>query len=339
MKCEELFTLLTDDNLKVKPQIVQIAKNSEGNINVIKTAVSSNTYIKDKLTVGSEVTGCYRWTTKMFSSPQGPLIYAANNYVIFTFPSGVSYTEEDYGVRSAFEVDKDFTVIPYNVNKFKTSDCFVIQGKAGGAWYDDLFFVSSVSRGLDSDGTVRKMLVGKFKSYDEVSFLSNDESLFNGLEKGDVLRLSADGRGRIVDISKMYSASSGYQSKMEVNYSGNASGFVKEIDAETKSILIDCNGKEYVFKSKSDEAFRVFLNDKKNKNVETVGFSDILENDFCYYKNKFCYYFGYSNSKKLLKGVIYNEKKHLSFWHFFGVLYMLPDNGHVCDRGRYCYNR
>lgn len=285
LKALEVFNYYVDDKLKVVPQLVQIATDVNGNINVLKTAVETTKYDKDKLTKGNTVTGCYRWTTQMFSSVNGPLLYVANTYKIFTFPSGVSYNEEDYSVGKTFTTDEDATVIPYNMDKFMTSDCFVEAGTETGTKRETLFFVSGVSNGLDSDENVRKMLFGRYGSYEEISFFAKNDSTFNNLQKGDVIQLYTDARGRVLSTKSIFSVEKGAQGFMSVNYTGNAAGYVTDIDNETKSIKLDCGDQgEFVLKHAGRASdvrnVNVYLNDAKSKKVEVVDFSDILVGDF-----------------------------------------------------------
>jgi len=282
LKSDELYRAVSKGS-KVEPQVIQYSKNMDGKINLIKTAVKTTEYMPDKLTVRDSVFGCYRWTSKMFSSANGPLLYAADEYVVFTFPAELSYDEDDYGIGSEFKVDKDFTVVPYNTDEFMTSDCFVIEGKAGGTLNEEVFIVSGFSEAVTGDGDVKKVVHGRFGTYSDISMIAKEDYIFDGLSVGDVVKFYIDGRGNVVDVESIYNVSSGYTGLMDVDYSGTAAGYVRKVDGEKKSIVIDVNGKEYVLKSTgrgSGGAVKVYLNDKEEGEAKIVNYSDILVGDY-----------------------------------------------------------
>lgn len=282
LKSDEFYKEVSK-GAKIEPQVIQYAKNMDGKINLLKTAVKTTEYMPDKLTVRDSVFGCYRWTSKMFSSVNGPLLYAADEYVVFTFPAELSYDEDDYGIGSGFTTDKDFTVVPYNTDEFMTSDCFVIEGKAGGTLNEEIFIVSGFSEAVTGDGDVKKVVHGRFGTYSDISMIAKEDYIFDGLSVGDVVKFYIDGRGNVVDVESIYNVSSGYTGLMDVDYSGTAAGYVRKVDGEKKSIVIDVNGKEYVLKSTgrgSGGAVKVYLNDKEEGEAKIVNYSDILVGDY-----------------------------------------------------------
>ena len=291
VKASEVYHSIADADGKVVPQIVQLSKDIEGNVNILKVAVESAEYDKDRLTKHpNEISGCFRWTTQMFSHQTGPKFYVATDYMIFTFPAqnadgSYSVDEDDYSVGNKFRADYSYTVTPYNMDRFMTTDCLVETGSATGAALNDLFLVSRVSEGIDADGTVKKMIFGRMGSYDEISFTAKDEKVFNGIAKGDVLGIYVDAKSRVTQKVVYYSVSQGYASKMNVDYGGSAAGRVVDVDPETKSIRISCGDLgEFVLKHAGRAAtapkVNVYLNDAESKRIELVSFADIRIGDF-----------------------------------------------------------
>lgn len=282
LKASKVYEAVTDDNGKVVPQIVQLKLNDDGEVTILKLAVKKNGYDSDYLTVKDAVTGCYRWTTKMFSSTSGPKLYIADNCVIFNFPADVSYNEEDYSVDTSFEVDDTHTVTPYNVDEFMTTDCVRRTASASGTTQSNLFVVNEVSRMLDADDNPKTVIIGQYGSYSGFSLMAKDNSIFDGVQKGDVLRVATDGNSRVMSFSKLFSAKDGKQPKMSVDYSGLAAGTVVKVDPATKRVLIDCGdlGTFALVANNERYTFSAYMNDAKQNRAYKVDFSDIQVGDF-----------------------------------------------------------
>ncbi len=290
LKAADLFDRIANAKGKVPTQVVQLSCDSEGKVDTLKLAVSSQKPIKNKLTVGNPVTGCYRWKTKVFGEQNYLGLYLAPTATIFIMPEILTTNPDDYGVNGSIKEDQVYTVTPYNTDEFYTSDCIVMNDKTSGTKADNLFVVSYVSKGVDSEDEVKTVLFGQYGAYSDYSVMAKNNSLFDGIERGDVLRLYTDKRNRVVDITKIYASSSGNVKSLNWNYGGVAVGQVKKTDVETMSILTDCG--EYgnvVFKPRPEEksSVKVYLVEKSKKGVQTISFSDIMTGDYVVMNNEY----------------------------------------------------
>ncbi len=284
LKASEIFNVLADSNKKVIPQVVQLCENADGEINVLKTAVSSQKPIKNKLTVGKTVTGCFRWTTRLLGNYNDIALYVADGATIFLMPDNeYSTNEHDYGVRmNSLTADEVYTVTPYNADKYNVSDCLVMKDSDGGVKADNLFIVSHVSKIVDSEDEVKTALYGQYGEYSDYSVIANDNSLFDGLQRGDVLELYRNNKSEIVKLNKVYTSASGFNPTFQYEYHGKISGFVEEVDADAKRLLIDCGqyGVKGILSNDSFNKVNVYLIDRSKKGVQRLDFSDIQKGDF-----------------------------------------------------------
>ncbi len=283
LKASEIFTLLVNANGRITPQVVQLSENSDGEINVLKIAVASQKSIKDKLTVGNTVTGCYRWTTKLLGNSNNIALYVADDATIFLLPQGYSTNEEDYSVRAgALDADETYTVTPYNTDDFGESDCIAMRDTDGGTKADNLFVVSYVSKIVDSNDEVKTALFGQYGDYSDYSVTAKNNSLFDGIGRGDVLELYMNKKSQIVNVEKIYTSASGFNSVFQYDYHGKVSGYVERVDPETKRLYINCGeyGKIGVKANESQYALNVYMCDRSKKGVEKLDFSDITKGDY-----------------------------------------------------------
>lgn len=283
LKASKIFNLLVNAKGRITPQVVQLSENGDGEINVLKIAVSSQKSIKDKLTVGNTVTGCYRWTTKLLGTRNNIALYIADDATIFLLPQGYSTNEEDYSVRAgALDADETYTVTPYNIDKFGQSDCISMRDSDGGAKADNLFVVSYVSKIVDSNDEVKTALFGQYGDYSDYSITAKDNSLFDGIGRGDVLELYMNKKSQIVNIEKIYTSASGFNPYFYYDYGGRVSGYVEDVDPEAKRLSLNCgeSGKVGLKANESQYALNVYMCDRSKKGVEKLDFSDITKGDF-----------------------------------------------------------
>lgn len=283
LKASEVFESIANASGKVTPQIVQLSTDSNGEINVLKTAVSSDKPIKNKLTVGTTKTGCYRWTTQLIGNRNDICFYIASGARVFLFPEILTTNESDYAVSNGgFSADKIYTLTPYNLDKFNTSDCFVMKAAESGTEQDTLFIVSSVAKIVNSDDEIKTALFGQYGDYANYSIVAKDNSVFDGIQRGDVLKIWTNSKNEVLKVEKMYSTSTGFRPSFFYDYGGNATGYVKDVDFEKKRILLDCGDYGEVAFAANESQYKVntFMVDRDKKGVEVLNFSDVVEGDF-----------------------------------------------------------
>lgn len=185
--------------------------NSGGELKILETAVKSNNDV-DALRLTSEKK--YRRFTNYTNSfmPESKYmdLFVDQDTLVFRVPSDAKnkYNAEKYQVASmnVFSTNSYYTVSAYNATDTVPADIVLYYADDEGGDIDSkssLCIVNRVYRGINSYGDVVNM-AEIYRDSVKSEIWSDDDTRFDGLKRGNVIRYSTDVNGNVTYVDKYF---------------------------------------------------------------------------------------------------------------------------------------
>ncbi len=195
------------------PQLVAYQLNGSGEISRLNTVQetvdpSDSNYLRKD---GAEKNRLYKIESKTFSGE----CYMTAKTTIFTVPRSVDdsgqyiWDVEGIAVKNLDSIRQEEQYICefYNIDDMMETEA-VLLFPAGGTVDASapVVIVDRIGQGLDAEDNVVKMLTG-YQNGKKVQLYAENDSLFDGLERGDAVQYARSGKGEVTSISKVFDAS------------------------------------------------------------------------------------------------------------------------------------
>ena len=263
---------------EIKGQVIKLTFNDGGEAKVIETAVESTTYDKNKLT--KTPYGQYTWRSgiRAFSD----LISSKCKYYLEDDASLVMIPDK-YSDKSAyiltdpmgfFEGDCNYTVSLYDIDKYGFSKLVVMKYEPRIS--DMLFTVSDIAL-MRADGEMHTMLTGYAGEYKDFTLLGYDTTVFDGVEIGDIIKVSTNAEGYVDSYTKVFDLSD-FTYKTDAQYKTRSyiAGEVVAVDTATKRLLIDAGGEKYSYRLNDTATVQEY---QSGGHIETLDIYNIMPHD------------------------------------------------------------
>lgn len=271
---------------EVKPQLLSYKTNDSGQINEVRIAETAAYGRSDKYMCLEPVSGTYRQNNS--SIDWGCFI--EDDAIIWIVPSDVSNEDEFHldSKANIFENSQSYTVIPYAVDEYNSTDKLVYSVDKLAekeAETSNVFLVENTGEGYDSEGNIVKQLSGVIAGYPKMTISAAEESVFDGINKGDAIGFGASGSGKVKAVKKYYSPESG-KTPFLVNgwhYSSSvAGGTVTALDLDYPRMKISSTSEKIVVLRGENEtaATQVLIYNTERNIAQKGSLSDIMIGDF-----------------------------------------------------------
>ncbi len=263
----------------IKPQIMKLSLNSNGEIYEIETAKLSASYSEDEFTKTSELEYSYRASFQGFQNKY----FLDEGAKIVMFPADGSTDPSDYAVLSAggfFKGDKGYKFVAYDIDKFGFTKLFSMTSttdsvKSGMS--RNMFIITDISDCLNSDGEMSTKISGNMSIYRDFEIVSETPGIFGELKKGDVVNVSVNQRGEANYVEKLFSLGGAFTYLSEDDFYNDhviVAGDV--VDIEGNRVILD-GGETMYFRLNTSTPATVYYADENR--CEGAKTSDICKGD------------------------------------------------------------
>jgi len=279
MKDSEAYQLLQYES----PQLVKMTFNSKGEVKEIELAKESVTSSETKFTKKSFMNRTYRIGPKSFEGS----LWIDDEAFLFIFPEDKN-DKEEYRVLDASSYFKADTIgvniTAYDFDEYSFASIFSMEiAESDKKPTDSLFFVTDVTARCIDDEVV-SVVRGACGSFTTYQLTGEDEHTFDGIERGDIIRVHTNKIGRVDYVSTPIKTSkedfrkgTEYFDGVGVYNRGGASiGIVKKVDISERKIIID-TGVDSIFRLPSN--MKVNLYSRKANECKSVPISEITVGD------------------------------------------------------------
>lgn len=241
-----------------KLSVIRYRINSNGEISAIDTPIifadidDANKNAKDdEFNAVENLTDNYRPNNSSFDSE----IFISDNAVIWFVDTDKQDDEKSYslGSKTILQNDEVCSFNAYNIDEGMFSNLIIVMRSAStitsSIQQAELFVIDDVMQSINSKKEIAYSISGKMGPYEQFSYYC-DESIAQGLKKGDVISVHTDSNG-VIDKIKQYFVYG--NNNVENMYSYPTAmhtietivkGRVMENSADNKWIKIDCNGEK-----------------------------------------------------------------------------------------------
>lgn len=232
----------------MKGKVVKIKINSSGELKKLETPTESGKSQPSKFVCTPAAEYIWRTSVKSF----GCKYYVKDDAKLVVIPEDVK-DKSMYSVREPsgyFMSDGKYTVSVYDFDDFGFSSLVSMTYKSQVK--NTIFTVTEVSKACNADGEAVGRLVGSAGDFNSLSLLGCNETIFDNVRPGDVIKIGLNSMG-YVDIVSTPLARMGegfHAVNVSEPYGGNIymAGTVIDIDASENKVLIDFGGSTNAFK-------------------------------------------------------------------------------------------
>ncbi len=279
----DIEDILTDaDILSCIPGLIGIKLNADGEICVIETPVAYEEDVNpERLNTTGELSSTYRYNGTTFANQY----YMTGSTVVFIVPSDEGAEETDYriGNNYSFTTDASYTFTGYNRDKFYTLDMVVNKRDTSSikTVANTVYMVKNMGIKATQDGDVLPFVNVASDTYAGVT-LEGLEGVFDGVQKGDLIKIHVNNAGLIDNCEVVYSTIDGTEKVLPDSNgrNGNAAlvkGFALDKDVAAGKLLVD-TVEEMAFVVDSSKAVLVY--DAENKEVSVGNLNDIERGNY-----------------------------------------------------------
>lgn len=278
VKANAVYNLIGAD----EPQIVKLKLNKNDEINAITLAHQTSQYKEDTFTKTRSSSYYYRSQANTLGSQ----IYMTDTTKIFVLPSTASRNTDEYYVVDAsgyFNGDALYNnLCAYDIDNFGFTELLSIA-------YDDalkeakmgrnMFIITSLGKALSSDDEVCTKVVGTVGGLKDISFLTDNESLFSNYEPGNVINFVMNRRGMINAVRDVANLNDEFTLQNTSDYHAGYSiikGIITDIDSMGGKIKLDCNG-EVAFRIHGEMSCTEY--NKTEEECELITIYDLMKGD------------------------------------------------------------
>lgn len=240
----------------IKGEVVKLTFNDNEEIKRIETATETSSSNEDKFTKTSYESLVYRSGVRVFSDQATGKCkyYLEDNAKLIVIP-------EDYRNKYGYEVrdpggffsgDTSYTLAFYDIDKFGFSEIAVVRYTPQVK--NKLFIVLDTYSVVDDD-EARSQVMGYAGDFENLTLTGVSETTFNGVEKGDIIKVSVNPEGYVDYISPVFKLSrlaendgDQYMSDQQFGSVSNMAGEVVDIKSDKNRILVNINGTQYSYR-------------------------------------------------------------------------------------------
>ena len=273
---ESMQNIMYDD-----PQVVLLKKNARGEITRIDRAQTYTGNKNEEFTVKPETEYIYRSPSRSLEAGTN-LIYLENNAKIIIWPTEDVKDKGNWSVESAngfFSADTAYSLEVYSPDEYMFTDLLVIKmndAVTKNKVSKSLFVITDFADRL-TDNEVLPAIMGNVGSFIDLSFVGDEEGIFDDFKAGDVVNIALNSDGRVDYIEKVFSLSD-FTSQTGSMYAESTitSGIVESIDLEKERIKINSeNSISYrIDPNMSVMVYDAFRNECENKTAEALKTGD-----------------------------------------------------------------
>ena len=265
----------------IKGQVIKLTFNGSGEAKNIETAVESTAYDENRLT--KTPYGQYTWRSgiRAFSdiSSSKCKYYLEDDAKLIIIP-------DDYSDKSAyilrdptgfFEGDSNYTVSLYNIDKYGFSNLVVM--KYAPRVNNMLFTVLNIAS-MYADGDEHTMLTGYAGDYKDFTLLGCDSAVFNGVEIGDIIKVSTNAEGYVDSYTKVFALSDfTYRTDTQYKTRSYIAGEVIAVDISAGRLLIDAGGEKYSYRLDGSVTVQQYHSREHRGYIEVLDIYNIMPHD------------------------------------------------------------
>jgi hypothetical protein len=259
----------------IKGQLVKLEFDSEGEIRKIETATETSNFDENQFT--KTPTGQYTWRTGVsgFSDTSTGKIkyYVEDDAKLIVIPQDYSY-KAGYEVSSPigfFHGDTNYRISMYDIDEFGFSKIVVMQ--YAPQIRNALFVVTGKTKAA-VDGEVHCRLKGNAGDFENITLTGYDDTIFDTVNKGDIIKASLNAEGYVDDYELVFSLTN-FSDKRGTQYTSQSymAGKVSAIDAAKGRIKIVVNGEEYTFRINNNVSVQIY---NEQSEIETSSIYSII---------------------------------------------------------------
>lgn len=258
----------------LEPQIMLIEENVRGEIRKIDTARVSANFMEEFTRTGEIVNTRYRSAPKCFDMKY----WLEDDAKIVVIPEEYTSDRKAYYIMAAedfFESDKVYTIDVYDIDEYNFTKLITsnVKPKRSSA----MLLVRNLSSAYDPDeDSVYPSLVGSTATYDKITIMAKDSSVFSGITKGMLVRLTTDYNGYVskctvvTDLNNWAETGALTSTSYYTSDGIDIRGIVDYIDLEKGRIKVKHNGSSLVFKIRATGAVLKYYTTNNKCESKTV---------------------------------------------------------------------
>jgi len=265
------------------PQLAKMKFNSKGEVNEIEFSKESMVSDETMFTRKSFQNRTYRVGPKSFEGS----LWLNDEAFLFIFPEDRD-DKEEYRVIEASSYFKADTIgvniTAYDFDEYSFASVFSTEVADGDKKPAEAFFLVTdvISRYIDGEVvSVARGACGNFTTY---QLTGEDENTFSAIERGDIIRVHTNKKGRVDYVSSPiktteseFSKGTEYFDGVGVyNRSGASIGVVKKVDIAERKVIID-TGVDSIFRLPDN--IKVNLYSRESNECKSVPISEITVGD------------------------------------------------------------
>lgn len=266
----------------MKPQVVIVELNKNGEIKSIQTATETSKYSENQFRKTPVAGYTYRSDPQTF----GNIIFPEEDAKIIFMPNNNSLNKEDYYIKPAggyFRGDVGYEICAYDADFYGFTHLIGINySEKSGAVGRTLFIITEMTEQC-FDSEVKTVIEGTYGGYINFTMIAEDKSVLEGIKTGDIIQVSTNKNGYIEYAKKIYSMSDDFVKIGAGNFSENnimIAGVVLDADIEKSRLKMSCES-DVSFRLKGISQIKVY--NKKERTCETRSISELRTGDklFC----------------------------------------------------------
>ena len=255
--------------------VVKLKTNASGQIKKIETAVEGLKSEPNKFTKTPSSEYTWRSALKSFDCQY----FLNKDAKVVVIPADVK-DKEAYQVREPgdyFASDKKYTASFYDIDEYNFTG--IVSLTYTPRVNNTLLIVKAVNT-ICLDDEILQEITGCTSDYQDITVIGKNDTIFNKVSAGDIVKISLNTIGRADDTETVYKLKNDFiPMTISTIYTttANLAGTVEMIDAENERMKINCNGTKYNFRV--DSAVKVVKYDTKFNDVETLNYNSIMPDD------------------------------------------------------------
>lgn len=266
-----------EDLMNVRGKVVKIKVNSAGEVKKIETPTESGKSQPSKFVCTPAATYIWRTSVKSFDCKY----YTKDDAKLIIIPEDVK-DKQLYAITTPsgyFMSDGSYMVSVYDFDNFGFSSLVSMTYKAQVK--NTIFMVTEVSKTCNSDGEVVGRLVGSAGDFNNLTMLGCNETVFDSVEPGDVIKVGFNSLGYVDVVSRLARMGESFNPlSVSTPYGGNVymAGTVLDVDAADNKVLIDFGDTTYAFKMSSTVSVKEY-NSKSSKVSQSSAYNIVPGDD------------------------------------------------------------
>ena len=285
---EKIYGEITNSDV-FEPQLIEYALNKNGKINILETRVNDDGDTNSGRLRAKTAYGEYRYNDNSVDSK-----YYFDNANYWILPSDeYKYDENSYRIttdRYYLNKDEKYSFVLYKLDEYDfTQNVTVMLDNADEMPTGSLFLVSEVEERLDSDGNIVQTIVGGYQTYDKIMLSAEDQGVFDGVNKGDIITINTNAAGNVPlknGLKIQYSLSDGEKLERGGDIYTKfcvSKGKIVQSDAENNRFTVNL-GASGVVSRRWFDAPNILIYYKEKGNIERGDSSSLQVGDYIVYR-------------------------------------------------------